>query len=55
MPSRLEVEIGALRFARTEDMPALLPAFLRSLSTEQLRSTVMMVMDEWGRREAMGP
>ena len=52
---RLELEIRVLRHARAQNLPALLPPFLRSLSTEQLRSTVVFVMEEWSRREATTP
>ena len=48
----LETEIGVLRHSRAANLPLLLPPFLRSLSTEQLRSTVALVMEEWSRREA---
>ena len=48
----LEVEIGVLRHSRAANLPLLLPPFLRSLSTQQLRSTVVLVMEEWSRREA---
>ena len=48
----LETEIGVLRHSRAANLPLLLPPFLRSLSTQQLRSTVVLVMEEWSRREA---
>ena len=48
----LETDIRMLRHARAANLPLLLPPFLRSLSTQQLRSTVVLVMDEWHRREA---
>ena len=48
---RLETEISVLRHSRAEDLPLLLPPFLRTLSTQQLGSTVVLVMEEWIRRE----
>ena len=51
-PVSLETEIGVLRHSRAANVSLLLPPFLRSLSTRQLRSTVVLVMEEWSRREA---
>ena len=51
-PVSLETEIGVLRHSRAANLSLLLPPFLRSLSTRQLRSTVVLVMEEWSRREA---
>ena len=48
---RFRTEIRVLRHSPAEDLPLLLPPFLRTLSTQQLRSTVVLVMEEWIRRE----
>ena len=48
---RVRTEIRVLRHLPAEDLPLLLPPFLQTLSTQQLRSTVVLVMEEWIRRE----
>ena len=51
----LNAEMGVLRQVQAENRPAMLPPVLGNLSAEQLWSMTILVMEEWRRREAVGP
>ena len=52
---RLDAVIGVLLRARVQNLPHLLAPLLGSLPTDQLRTTVGLVVEELRRREASSP
>ena len=52
---RLNVGVGVLLHTRPQDLPHLQTPLLRSMSADQVRTAVGLVVEEWRRRQAGQP